>query len=52
MIVMTNGIHIIFYNLSGNEDWGQGMEIVVNRGFRGEVKDDHLVGTIDKRSNT
>ena len=46
---MTNGIHIIFYNLSGNEDWGQGMETI---GFRGEVKDNHLVGTIDKRSNT
>lgn len=47
---MTNGIHIILYNLPDNEGSVQG-ETAMNKGFRGEVKDDHLVGTIDKRSN-
>ena len=28
-----------------------GGKTAMNRGLRGEVKDAHLVGTIDKRSN-
>ena len=44
---MTNGIQFILYNLPGNEGWGQRVETVVNSGFRGEVKKNHLVGTID-----
>ena len=47
---MTNGIHIILYNLPGNDGSVQGVETVMNSGFRGEMKDNHLVGTIDKRS--
>ena len=50
MIVMTNGIHIIFYILPGNDGSVQGVETVLSSGFRGEVKDAHLVGTIDNRS--
>lgn len=30
---------------------GGGVETVVNSGFRGEGKDEHLVGTNDKQSN-
>ena len=48
---MTNGIHILLYNLPGNDGSVQGVETVMNSGFRGEGKDDHLVGTNDKRSN-
>ena len=47
---MTNGIQFILYNLPGNDGSVLGVEIVVNSGFRGEVKDAHLVGTIDNRS--
>lgn len=47
---MTNGIQFILYNLPDNEGSLQGVETVVNRGSRGEVKDYHLVGTIDKQS--
>ena len=42
---MTNGIH-----LPSNDGSVQGVETVVSSGFRGEMKDNHLVGTIDKRS--
>lgn len=47
---MTNGIHIILYNLPHNEGSVQG-ETAMNKSFRGVGKDAHLVGTIDKRSN-
>ena len=45
IIEMTNGIH-----LPSNDGSVQGVETVVSSGFRGEMKDNHLVGTIDKRS--
>jgi len=48
---MTNEILFILYNFSDNEGSVQRVETVVNSGFRGEGKDDHLVGTIDKQSN-
>lgn len=47
---MTNEIQFILYNLPDNEGSVQG-ETAMNKGFRGVGKDDHLVGTIDKRSN-
>lgn len=48
---MTNEKQSILYNFPDNEGSVQGVETVVNSCFRGEGKDDHLVGTIDKQSN-
>ena len=47
---MTNEKQSILYNLPDNEGSVRGVETVVNSGFRGEGKDEHLVGTNDKQS--
>lgn len=49
---MTNEKQSILYNFPDNEGSVRGgVETVVNSGFRGEGKDEHLVGTNDKQSN-
>lgn len=48
---MTNEKQSILYNFPDNEGSVQRVETVVNSGFRGEGKDEHLVGTNDKQSN-
>ena len=47
---MAKEIKFILYNLPDNEGSVRGVETVVNSGFRGEGKDEHLVGTNDKQS--
>lgn len=48
---MTNEILFILYNFPDNEGSVQRVETVVNSGFRGEGKDEHLVGTSELMIN-